>query len=103
MAKITLISIDWTPVPESPKQVVISYRKTADPDVAASYKIVVTGYWVPVNGEFTNPIVIDNLNPGTDYTVKVISTCGGYSFEQNFVFDDSTADFSYGFSLGFRS
>jgi len=103
MAKITLLSIDWTLVPDSPKMVVISYRRTTDPDVPASYIIVASGVWVPPSGEFYAPVEIGGLDPAQEYTVKVVSVCGNYSFQQNFVFNDDTADFSFGFSLGFTA
>lgn len=100
LADLKLISITWQPVPDSPKQVVISYRKTSDPDVPGSYIIVDSGSWVAETGIFTPPFVISGLNPTFDYTVKIVSVCGNYSYKQNFTYT-GTASFTVGFTLGY--
>lgn len=102
MGQINLTSITWDFPPETPKRVIVSYRLTAAPDIPSSYVIVTTSAFVDAAGFFMDPpLVIPDLDITQSYTVKVVSTCGGFSAQKEFVYVPDGFAFSLGFSLGF--
>jgi len=104
MAKITIYGISWTESIQEAKVVAVKYRKTSDLDIDENYVIVSTNTLADIDGSFIIPVVIDGLDLTESYTVRVISSCGGYFADQEFSSENpDTAGFTLGFSTGFNS
>lgn len=79
-AQIELTNVAFTGgvAPSAPiTDVIIKYRKTADPDVSGSYTTFMTNAVILVNGNFQSaPLIIPGLEYSTSYTVWVKPPCG---------------------------
>ena len=76
MASITITNIIFSPVPSGNQLVSVYYRLATDPDITASYTLVTNSQLVLPNGELSPSLVIDSLDEGTDYVIKVLPKCG---------------------------
>jgi hypothetical protein len=96
MPGITLTDVKWmTPVPNDPQQATVQYRLTSDPDTPAYYNTVATNVVVNPDGHLPTPVVIDNLQPLTSYTVYMFSTCGGIGAKDIFITKQPTCPTGY--------
>lgn len=82
--KIVLTQISLKFATTGNQRVTVKYRKTADPDVGASYALASDTVQVKPDGDLVEPLVIDNLLEATSYTVWAIHPCSATGVTKEF-------------------
>lgn len=89
----------FVPPPSVNQTVTISIRDTADADIPSNYTVWDNSVVVQPNGLFVTPFIIDGLDEGVSYTVKIVNNCGGQGALQTFVIPVGTTGVPVGTTI----
>lgn len=78
------LNVEWAPTCYAPRNVLVrevteasvTVGYTSSPDATEHQYRLVTGTDTVIEAATTNPLVIENLDPSTDYSVSMRSSCG---------------------------
>lgn len=83
MQTFRIDKINWGVEPDEPQMMRIQYRKAPLPDIPSNYVTAANSTLVNTDGVFASPVLIDDLEPYTDYVIRYTNLAGGSPFSQN--------------------